>query len=357
MANKEKMIFEEIMLRHPPPLRIEHARIATERIDFDPDNPRLRYLKQVYPDKTEQQLLFGEGDKGDDTAWLMKDIKEKGVIDPIYVREVGERFVVIEGNRRTACMKQLQQTEPKEAKFATMPARILPEKTTEEQTALLMASFHVSGKVKWEPHEKAGHVYHMLRVLHIPEAEMSTTLHMGVPALKRLADSFAILEENYKKVDGGKYAATAAGRWSFFSEMLRIKPLKERHAKDPTFADDFCRWVGEGRIPNAIDVRYLPDILQKQKARHLFLNEPVADGIAWTKARQAADETKPANVSKLFKQIERTLNMARVANFTDMDLAQHNESAQQLLTEAYNQLGALMEKANVPRVSPPRRVA
>lgn len=348
LNSTSQMIFEEILLHEPPPLRIEHARIDTDKIDFDPDNPRLRYLKELHPDKTDLDLLF---DQESDTAWLMKDIKDKGIIDPIYVRKVGERFKCIEGNRRTACMKKLHVAEPGNPRFFTMPARILPEKTTEEQTALLMASFHVSGKVKWAPHEKAGHIYQMLRILRIPEAELSTTLHMGVPALKREAESFSILEEVYKKVDGGKYAQTATGKWSFFSEMLKIKPLRVR-AADPNFVADFCRWVGEGRIPNAVDIRALPDILAKAKARHTFLNDPVEE--AFKKAKGEADETKPGNVSKLFKQLEKVLEACREAPFGDIELAGANDSARVLLTETYQQLGAFMEKAGV-RVPGPKR--
>lgn len=345
-------IFEEILLRDPPPLRIEHRRIPIDRIDFDPANPRLRYQKELFPDKSEIDLLF---DTEPDTAWLKKDIKEKGLLDPIYVREVGDFFKCVEGNRRTACMKKLHSEEPENPRFMMMPARILPEKTTEEQIALLMASMHVAGKVKWEPHEKAGHIYHMLHVLRIPEVELSTTLHMGVPALKRTAASYQILEETYKRIDGGIYADKAAGKWSFFSEMLKIKPLRLERERDPAEWDaKFSRWVGEGRIPNAVDIRALPDILKKAKARHLFENEAPTE--AFAKARKASDETRPANVSKLFKQLEKTLDAVNSAQLNDITLAGDNDAARVLLTDTYQAIGNLMEKAGV-RAPGPRRAA
>jgi hypothetical protein len=349
--NDEQLVFEEVLLRHPPPLRIKHARIAIEKIDFDPTNPRLRYLKELYPDKTSLQLIF---ENESDTAYLKKDIKEKGVIDPIYVVEDGKRYRVIEGNRRTACVLELHREEPESVMFFTMPARVLPDSIADDQTALLMASFHVAGKVKWAPHEKAGHIYHMLKVLHIPEAEMSNTLHMGVPAIKRSAESFAILEEVYKRIDGGKYADKAAGKWSFFDQMLRLKPLREKHKDNPEWAAEFCRWVGEGRIPRAEDVRYLPDILSKAKARHYFENEKADE--AFAKAKAEADTSKPGNRSKLFKQLEKVLAIVKDGRLGDLDLAQNNDAARTLITETYQALGSFMERANV-RVPGPRRVA
>ena len=348
----EQMVFEEILILSPPPLRIQHMRIPVDLIDFDPVNPRLRYQKELNPDKSDIDLLF---DTEPDTAWLKKDIKDKGVIDPIYVRKVGERFVCVEGNRRTACVKKLHSEEPSNPRFMTMPARILPEQTTEDQTALLMASMHVIGKVKWAPHEKAGHIYQMLNVLRIPEAELANTLHMAVPSIKRTALSFQILEETYKRVDGGKYADSAAGKWSHFAEMLKIKPLRLERERDPAAWDaKFCRWVGERRIPNAIDIRALPDILKKAKARHLFENEAPED--AFEKARKAADETRPANVSKLFKQLEKTLEAVNSAQLNDINLAGENDAARVLLTDTYQAVGSLMERAGV-RAPGPRRVA
>jgi hypothetical protein len=349
---EQEVVFEEILILSPPPLRIQHLRIPTDLVDFDAANPRLRYQKELYPDKSDIDLLF---DSEPDTAWLKKDIKDKGIIDPIYVRKVGARYKCVEGNRRTGCQKKLHEEEPNNPRFMTMPARILPESTTEDQTALLMASFHVSGKVKWEPHEKAGHIYHMLNVLRIPEAELANTLHMAVPTIKRTALSFAILEETYKRIDGGKYADKAAGRWSFFSEMLKIKPLRLERERDPAGWDaKFCRWVGEGRIPNAVDIRDLPDILKKAKARHLFENEDVAQ--AFDLARKAADETRPANISRVFKQLEKTLEAVNAAQLNDINLAGENDAARVLLTDTYQAIGSFMERAGV-RAPGPRRAA
>jgi hypothetical protein len=345
------MTFEEVILRDQP-LRIQHARIPIGQIAFDPENPRLRYLRGLHPDKTDKQLLF-DGSK--DTPWLKKDIREKGVLDPIYVKLKGSTgYIVVEGNRRTAVVGELHDENPSDPKFATMPARILPEETTEAQVALLMASFHVAGKVKWAPHEQAGHVYQMLKILHIPEAELSSTLHMGVPAIKRIAESYSILRETYCTIDNGQFANQAEGKWSFFQEMLKNKHLKNYHDRDPNWKEQFSRWVGEGRIPRAEDVRHLPQILNKTRARHLFENEPAVE--AFAKARRESDASNPGNISKFYKQLEKLVETCRRANFEDIELAGNNEAARLLLTESYQHLVSFMERAGV-RLPAPRRAA
>ena len=154
-GNGKQQVFEEIMLHKPPPLKIQHTRVATDKKRFDTENPRLKYQKQLFPDKTDKELLF----KLPDTAWLLKDIEEKGILEAIYVKEEllngVASFVVVEGNRRTAVVQELQAKHPENPNFAYIPAKVLPSQTTPEQEAILMASCHVAGKIKWDAHEKA----------------------------------------------------------------------------------------------------------------------------------------------------------------------------------------------------------
>ena len=336
--------FELITLSKPPALRIEYTRIPTDQIVFDTNNPRLKYLKELFPDKTDAQLLFDN----EDSRYLKRDIHDNGIIDAIYVRVRTEdaSYVVIEGNRRTAATKELHAEHPDNPKFATMPARILPGETTVEQEALLMASFHVAGKVKWEAHEKAGHIYQMLNKLRIPESELSVILHMGVPAIKRAAESFELLEK-FKKIDGGVYAAQAGGKWSFFAELLRIKMLRDERKKGPEFEEKFMRWVGDKRLPRAEDVRELPEILKKNKARKIFEEEP-AEG-AFDKAMREVDKGKPGRRSPFFKLLEKLVEHGRTATLTDITDARSSDDVKGVVVEAYQVLTSFMDEADVHR--------
>jgi hypothetical protein len=350
-GNKQQ-VFEEIMLHKPPPLKILHARVPTSKIRFDTANPRLKYQKQLFPDKSDKELLFKEPD----TPWLLKDIEEKGVIDAIYVKALPDNqgWVVVEGNRRTAVMQELLEKHPDNPAFAYIPARVLPEQTTEEQEAVLMASCHVAGKVKWDAHEKAGHIWHMINKLRIPVEELVSTLHMGAPSIKKAAESYGLLE-HFKKCDGGKYSDQAEGKWSFFAEMLKVKEFYERHKKGQEWDDTFCRWVGEKRIPKAEDVRDLLPILTKLKARNLFENEP-ADS-AFEKASKEIDKSTPSRNSKFYKDLENVIVSGKGANLNELEAASTNEAARDTVIEAYSVILTFMEKAGVRVPGTTRRVA
>jgi hypothetical protein len=345
--------FELITLANKPPaLRIEHTRIPVEKIVLDTSNPRLKYLKELYPDDSLNALLF----RDQDTKWLKKDIGENGLIDPIYVRvrPSDTSYVVIEGNRRTAVMKALHSEQQDNPKFATVMARILPPETTDVQEAMLMASFHVAGKVKWDAHEKAGHIYHMVNTLQIPDSELANILHMGVPAIKRAVQSFELLEA-FKKIDGGTYAAKASGRWSFFSEFLKIKEYRDAYvAGRPEFSEKFMRWVGEERLPRAEDVRELKTILDRPDAKKVFEDTDPKD--AFKLAQREADKSNPGRRSVFFKQVKVMINACNKSTFADLQDASTRDDAKELLSEAYTVLTSFMERANVHRPGP-RRVA
>ena len=340
-SDNNTMIFEEIMLHKPPPLRIQFYKVPTDKVAFDPQNPRLKYLKQIFPDKTDKELIFEK----DDTKYLLKDIQEKGVIDPIYVKPLAEHsWQVTEGNRRTAVMKELHAKYPDDPAFAYIPARILPRDTTKEQEALLMASFHVAGKIKWEAHEKAGHIWDMINVLHIPEAELINTLHMGAAAIKKASESYGLLKR-FEQIEGGKYAGQAEGKWSFFSEALKIKDFYVQHKSGQDWGDRFCHWVAEGRIPRAEDVRDLEDILSKPKPRELFTSEPPA--VAFEKARREIDKSKPSRNSEFYKTLERFIDSTKRASLNDLEAASANEVARDSINEAYAGIVAFMERAGM----------
>jgi hypothetical protein len=348
-ANAAALI-EQINLRGKP-LFLKHTRVPLTSLNFDPDNPRLRYLRELNPGKSDEELLFLEND----TKWLKEDIKQNGLLDAPYVKEgVNGNHLVSEGNRRLACLKTLAAENPDDARFVTIQVRVLPPETTPEQLALLMASFHVAGKLQWAAHEKAGHIHHMKHVLQIPEEELKSTLHMGAPAINKAAESYRIMSEVFCTIDNGAYKKEADGKWSFFAELIKDKTLRSKHEKEPAFAETFSRWVGEKRIKNAEDVRVLPDILNSARARHLFENMPVEE--AFRLAKNEADSKNPANTSKFYKQLKSLLDTLMVAPFQDVELAGTNDSARLLLQDTYTKLGDFMERAGVRTVTP-RRVA
>lgn len=344
-----QMLFEEVFIGgEPPPLRLEQTRVNIDDVRLDKDNPRLKYQQMLYPNMSLVDLLFNEND----TRLLKDDINKNGLIDPPYLRRDEDgKFTAIEGNRRTACMTKLHAEFPHDTRFATMFARILPVDTPAAKQALLMAQFHISGKLKWDAHERAGHVYDMWAHLDVSMEQLKSTLHMGEPAIRQMVEAYRMLNDHYKTIDNGKYQAAADGKWSFFAEFFKQKVFREKvmatkdgATPDPFFRDRFCRWVGEGRLPRAEDVRKLPAILADANAKVEFEQRPAIEAF---EAAVNIAEADPASKSKFFKAVRDLHKAGLAANMNDIMLAASDEKARKHLIDAKSVLDNISRQASI----------
>ena len=81
-------------------------------------------------------------------------------------------------------------------------------------------------------------------------ADIATYLRQSKTTVIRLLDAYSFMTDKFLTIDGGKYANDGERKWSFFDELYRSKELREELKRNPDFGDDFCRWVGDGRLPD-----------------------------------------------------------------------------------------------------------
>lgn len=334
MLDSAQLSFEDVFVGGPPPLRIEYAEVPIELIDLDPDNPRLRYRSQL-DGATHAEILLRE----QSTKHLKQDIKLNGLLERPYVMRHGGRYIAKEGNRRTTVFADLHKDEPEDSRWQKMPVRVLPDATTEQQMATMLAQWHVTGKDPWSAHERAGHIYYMSETLNMPDETIKTVLHMGMPAINKAVAAYKMMMERFVTVDGGAFKDQGEGKFSFFDEFHKQKYLRDRVKSDSFFESDFCRWVGEGRLPRAEDVRLLPTILQNPHAERLFRETEASSAIRI--ASEALEKTDPTRRSDFFKQLKSLISAGGKANVTDFRTAA-TVNGRQLLQDAR----ALLESIN-----------
>lgn len=83
----------------------EFKKVPTDQVRFDPSNPRLGGSSSTSQEKL-QAILMGEPHFAN---LLIESFVENGFIDyePLVVRQSGDHYVVIEGNRRLAAVKHI----------------------------------------------------------------------------------------------------------------------------------------------------------------------------------------------------------------------------------------------------------
>src|SRR6266446_4094725 len=210
---KEQMI-EEVTIDGRP-IRLEHADVPIDQIELDENNPRIRYrLKLQQNGKSLEQVIM----LMPEVKALKRDIEKNGGLrERVILQPNGTKLKAMEGNVRVTCYQDPSHKCLDDPRWKTVPARILPKDVHPKQIAILLADFHVAGKITWKAHEKDAKI--------------------------------------------GEY------KWSYFEEFFKQRDLREEFKKNPEFGDDFCRWVGEGHLPAGEDVRVLPSILRHPEAR------------------------------------------------------------------------------------------
>jgi len=141
------------------------GKVPTELLDFDPTNPRL--IEDGIKNPTDAQIILALSDTAD-LAEVVESIAANGYIDiePIIAQKTGKRWRVLEGNRRLAAIRILQN--PSLAKGTGInPPKISPEhrKSLEEVTVYAVSNpeqareyigfKHINGPHKWDALAKA----------------------------------------------------------------------------------------------------------------------------------------------------------------------------------------------------------
>src|SRR6266536_6024615 len=111
--------------------------VSPDLLDFDPENPRFAGRFSGYT----QDRIQSEISKEPYYALeLVDSLVENGFIDyePLVVKRQGDRFTVIEGNRRLAAIREIrahpERYAGRKTDLAQIPVRVFPETPDEQQS-------------------------------------------------------------------------------------------------------------------------------------------------------------------------------------------------------------------------------
>lgn len=246
--------------------------------------------------------------------WDDSDVRElyrqvlvnKGLIERIIVRQDGR---VVEGNCRTVVYRRLRQSQPGEALWKSIPARVLPEDIAEREIAILLGEMHVAGKNTWSAFEKAGHIYRMHRDFALTQDEIARSLRMSKSKINQLIRAFETMKLKFLR----KYPLPSNIRkFSYFEEFYRNPELRRWADQDPTAEDGFVDWVGSGKLNQGMHVRELAAIVANPDALEA-MNER-----GFLEAKRLLEEDDPGITSKLFKRMREMTEELEQARIDDI---------------------------------------
>jgi hypothetical protein len=261
---------------------------------LDPKNQRLGYMLRTHKkgipatDEELHQMLWDI----DQVKDLYQSIYQNGGLleDPI----IYDNGVVVEGNCRTVCLRQLSKKYPKDDRFQQVHVRVLPADVTEEQLMLLLGELHVAGKIEWRAFDQAEYVWKMNKVFGKNYDYLASHLRWS---RSKLAQKIAAYEESRAYIERtGDPQGT--NRFSHFEEFMKKKELRDRREIDPAFMIQFGDWVKAAKFPDAKDVRYLPEILKSDEALKKFQKAGIRE------AQTVLYGKNPSLVSNLYSAVD-----------------------------------------------------
>jgi hypothetical protein len=135
--------------------------VSPDVLEFDPANPR--FASEV-ASKSQSEIQVYLFERPHYASELVDSLLENGFIDyePLVVKRNGNKFIVIEGNRRLAAIKTIRQNPEKYAgrtsDLERIPVLVFPEKPDDQQKnemRVYLGVRHLLGFRQWPPISKA----------------------------------------------------------------------------------------------------------------------------------------------------------------------------------------------------------
>jgi len=265
------------------PYVLHPIEVGLDQLLLDPNNPRFSELGEQlgaipesrFADARVQASTFEKMKVGMfDVVELRDTIKSLGFLpmDRIVIRKWsggkenpgGQRYVVVEGNRRTTALKWLVELHDvgKEsfsadqlANFKTLECLLLDDAVAPASATLILPGLrHVSGVKEWGAYQKAKAV-HALRKSGLNAQEAAQSFGLSTRTANSAYRCFLALEQMKGDEEFGDYAEPKM--YTYFEEVLRRPNVRawlewsDEHEQFDNFErlHEFYSWM----VPNAED--------------------------------------------------------------------------------------------------------
>lgn len=315
---------------------LERAHVPIEFLRLDPTNQRVSYgLRQRggVAEDAELHAMLWELDPVKD---LYNSIYQNGglIQDPIVRRD----GLVVEGNCRTVCLRELHRKQPSDPRWSRIHVQMLPSEVTDEQLTMLLGELHIAGKIEWRAFEQAEYVWKMNKKFAKSYDFLAAHLRWS---RSKLAQKIAAYEETKAYIEESG-DPDAINRFSHFEEFMKKKELRDIRDENPSFMREFRRWVKDGKLPDAKDVRDLPEILAHDNVLEAFENGGARE------AKALLQDRNPSLVSNLWATVDRAVAELRAIPLMEIEDLRNGQVAKiRKLSELEAALQAIAKHARL----------
>lgn len=277
--------------------------LNTQDLILDEENPRFFHLHhknkgRLSQEQIEEEILQND----DDIPLLTKSIQKDGVKDPIWVVKRENKYMVMEGNRRTVVLKRLLKEgvkPPEGVLFDKVQAHVMPADTPEVELVLQKARLQ-GGKKAWGAFNEAALTYQLMQPPFLmPIEDIAVDLKLPISKVKERIENYKAFVE-YTKETGDDNPK----RFAYFAECP--PRVREWYRDDAKNKNDYFRLIcpleGSNKIRSVATRGGLRDfarVLEDPEALRTLLTEPAVT------VEDALDLAKDNDVRKAIPFIKR----------------------------------------------------
>lgn len=323
--------------------------IEINDIDLDYENPRIARVLEMYPNKEDisaEQISLALGtDGGESSHTTFTSLKESirtngGIIHPIIVNQIGNRYIVIEGNTRVQIYKDFANNGIP-GQWNEIMAVIYTELPEENAHAIRLQS-HLVGPREWDPYSKAKYLYMLYHQEKLPFSRIVDFCGGDRTTTRKYINAYEIMEKHYRpqlenddEFDPEKFSA--------FVEYQNGKVYKA--ICDHGYStDDFSNWIITEKIPQLAKIRQLPMVLANQNAKKAFVQGTIDDAIRILDViNPIGTPLKDASIDQLAAEISKRIREMKYDTMKNYKISSAYAEKKAIIFEAFDQLKEFCE--------------
>ena len=291
---------------------MEYIKLSIDEVELDINNPRIQQYLEMYGDDITRDgiALALNGASGASSTSSYQTLKESiringGIINPIIVNKYPDgKLVVIEGNTRLQIYKEFTIADP-EGPWKEIIAIVYDDLPKTEIHAIRLQT-HLVGPRDWDPFSKAKYLNQLSNIDKLPMATIISFCGGKKAEIEKLISAYTDMVTFYFPVAEAAEMDPDPREFSKFSELQNTS-IKQALAVHKFDRNDFAKWVVNGNIDTAQNVRKLPAILANSVAREVFLKSTISEAEKYINssgkgAKNLSEATMDELVSELIKR-------------------------------------------------------
>ena len=310
-------------------MKSNYKDLKIEEVELDMNNPRIAKFIEMYDKNSlnSEQLALALGSGVEDSSQtnyssLYNSIKtNKGIIHPIIVNhQTDGKYVVIEGNTRVQIYKEFKENKI-DGNWNTIPS-VVYENLNENEIHAIRLQSHLVGPREWDPYSKAKYLSYLSNDENLPMSQVIDFCGGKASEVSKYINAYQDMEKYYRP----QLSSDDEFDQREFSKFIELQNPSVKTAILAKFKmEDYARWVINGNVDTAINVRKLPQILKNEEATKVLLKSNIKE--AYEKVitnKPDYKDLKAVSLEQLCIEITNRMNNMPLKDYKDI-INENNE--------------------------------